>query len=80
MKTIIKNKFAKVTLFKDLDFGQWFYCPRYPLILCCRISNERTNANSSYNVLCISGSGTFLENIEPNEEVVKIDSIEITAK
>lgn len=80
MKTIIKNKFAKVTLFKDLTFGQWFYSPKYPLIMCCRISSEMTNAKSSYNVLCIGSSGTFLENAEPDEEVIKIDSLEITAK
>ena len=80
MKTIIKNKVAKATLFKDLGFGQWFYCPSHPSIICCRISSEITNANSSYNVFCISSSGTFLENAEPDEEVIKIDSIEITAK
>lgn len=80
MKTIIKNKVAKVTLFKELGFGQWFYCPNHPSIICCVISSEMTNASSSYNVFCISGSGIFLENAEPDEEVVKIDSIEITVK
>ena len=80
MKTIIKNRVAKVTLFKDLGFGQWFYCPNHSTIICCRISNGFTNSNLPYNVFCISGSGVFFENAEPDEEVVKIDSIEITAK
>lgn len=80
MKTIIKNKVAKVILFKDLAFGQWFYCPSHPSIICCAISDEMHNSHSTYNVFCISGSGIFFENAEPDEEVVKIDSIEIIAK
>lgn len=80
MKTTIKNKVAKNTLFKDLVFGDWFYAPGHPSIICCAISDEMHNSRSAYNVFCISGSGIFFENAEPDEEVVKISSIEIIAK
>lgn len=72
MKTIIKNKVAKTTLFKDLGFGQWFYLINTPTILHCKITK--------YNTLCITNKGISLFNFDPDEEVIKIDSIEITAK
>ena len=80
MTTTIKIENSKKDLFKNIPFGQWFYLEKPPLFLFCKIKDESTNTDIKYNTLCITNKDIRLFNFDADEEVIKIDSLEIMAK